>query len=135
MDSTGKTTFDAVLYELALRRLPRWLELQMRNSQPATFNNLKEAVARYLGNQRREGDGRETEQKECFRPTPQHTHNKSKPAEQKQFYSEKGNNWKTEERKHVECFRCGRKSHIKRDCRVKLEEANFVRDQEVDETS
>ena len=102
----------------------------MRNLQPATFNDLKEAVSRYLGNQRREGDGRKTEQKECFRPTPQHTHNKSKPAEQKQFYSEKGNNWKTEERKKVECFQCGRKGHIKRDCRVKLEEANFVRDQD-----
>ena len=83
IDSTGKTTFDAILYELALRRLPRWLELQMRNLQPATFNDLNEAVSRYLGNQRREGDGRKTEQKERFRPTPQHTHNKSKPAEQK----------------------------------------------------
>ena len=31
IDSTGKSTFDAVLYELALRRLPHWLELQMRN--------------------------------------------------------------------------------------------------------
>ena len=62
----------------------------MRNLQPATFNDLKEAVTRYLSNQREEGDGRKTEQKERFRPTPQHTHNKSKPAEQKQFYSEKG---------------------------------------------
>ena len=34
------------------------------------------------------------------------------------------------ERKQVECFRCGWKSHIKRDCLVKLEEANFVRDQD-----
>ena len=43
----------------------------MRNLQPATFNDLKEAVTRYLGNQRREGDVRKTEQKERFRPTPQ----------------------------------------------------------------
>ena len=35
-----------------------------------------------------------------------------------------------EERKQVECFRCGRKGHIKRDCRIKLEEANFVRNQD-----
>ena len=48
----------------------------------------------------------------------------------KQFYSEKRNNWRTEERKKVECFRCGRKVHIKRDCHVKLEEADFVRDQD-----
>ena len=34
------------------------------------------------------------------------------------------------ERKQVECFQCGWKSHIKRDCRVKLEEANLVRDQD-----
>ena len=73
------------------RFMERWVELD-------------EAVTRYLGNQRREGDGRKTEQKERFRPTPQHTHNKSKPSEQKHFYSEKGNNWKTEERKQVECF-------------------------------
>ena len=85
----------------------------MRNLQPATFNDLKEAVTRYLGNQRREGDGRKTEQKECFRLTLQHIHNKLKPAEQKQSYSEKGNNWKTEERKQVECFWCGRKGHIR----------------------
>ena len=64
----------------------------MRNLQPATFNYLKEAVTRYLGNQRREGDGMKTEQKEHFRPTPPHTHNKLKTAEQKQFYSEEGNN-------------------------------------------
>ena len=97
----------------------------MRNLQPATFTDLKEAVTKYLGNQRRERDGRKTEQKERFRPTPQHTHNKSKPVEQKHFYSEKGNNWKTEERKQVECFRCGQKGLINRDCRIKLEEANF----------
>ena len=119
----------------------RWL----RSSNPSTVSpereekldrfmerwvELDEAVTGYLGNQRREGDGRKTEQKERFRPTPQHTHNKSKSSEQKHFYSEKGNNWKTEERKQVECFWCGRKGHIKRDCRVKLEEANFVRDQD-----
>ena len=46
-----------------------------------------------------------------------------------QFYSEKGNNWKTEDRKQVECFRCGREGHIKRDCCVKLEEADFLCDQ------
>ena len=46
------------------------------------------------------------------------------------FYSEKGNNWKTKERKQVEFCRCGRKGHIKRDCRIKLEEANFVRNQD-----
>ena len=97
----------------------------MRNLQPATFTDLKEAVTRYLDNQRRERDGSKTEQKERFRPTPQHTHNKSKPVEQKQFYSEKGNNWKTEERKQVECFRCGQKGLINKDCRIKLEEANF----------
>ena len=68
--------------------------------------------------------------KERFRPTQQHTHNKSKPVEQKQFYSVKENNWKTEERKQVEYFRCGRKSHIKRDCHVNLEEATFVRYQD-----
>ena len=90
IDSTGKTTFDAILYELAMKRFPRWLELEMRNLQPATLNDLKEAVTRYLGNQRREGDGRKTEQKQLFKPTPQHTHNKSKSSEQKQFYSEKG---------------------------------------------
>ena len=104
IDSTGKSTFFAVLYELALRRLPRLLELEIWNIQPATFNDLKEAVTRYLGNQRREGDGRKTEQKERFRPTPQHNHNKSNPAVQKQFYSEKGNNWKKEEKSKLNVF-------------------------------
>ena len=33
-------------------------------------------------------------------------------------------------KKQVECFRNGWKGHIKRDCRIKLEEANFVRDQD-----
>ena len=33
-------------------------------------------------------------------------------------------------KKQVECFRCGWKGHIKRYCRIKLEEANFVCDQD-----
>ena len=55
IESTEKTAFDAVLLELVLRKLPHWLEAQMRNLNPATYEELNKAVVRHMANQRREG--------------------------------------------------------------------------------
>ena len=48
IESTEKTAFDAVLLELVLRKLPRWLEVQMRNLNPATYEELMKKMVAYL---------------------------------------------------------------------------------------
>ena len=43
---------EAVLMELTIRKLPRWLETYMRNLNPDNFKELREAIVRYLGSQK-----------------------------------------------------------------------------------
>ena len=40
-----------MLMEVTLRRLPKWLETQMRNLNPRSFKELSEAIVRHLANQ------------------------------------------------------------------------------------
>ena len=42
-----------MLMEVTLRRLPKWLETQMRNLNPRSFKELSEAAVRHLANQPR----------------------------------------------------------------------------------
>ena len=51
LDSTDKPAFKAVLMELTIHKLPRWLDTYMRNLNPDNFEELREAIVRYLGSQ------------------------------------------------------------------------------------
>ena len=54
VEPSNKPIFDLVLQELAIQKLPRWLQTQMKNLNSNTYEELNEAVVRYLGNQRKE---------------------------------------------------------------------------------
>ena len=46
LNSTDKTAFEAVVMELTIRKLPRWLETYMRDLNPDNFEELMEAIVR-----------------------------------------------------------------------------------------
>ena len=52
LDSTKRPTREVVLMELVLAKLPGWLETQMRNQNYQNYEELIEAIIRYLGNQK-----------------------------------------------------------------------------------
>ena len=97
-------------------KLPNWLENQMRNLNCQTYEGLCEAIIRYIGNQKPRSEkfvkplGKENYR--ANKDTPYHgpatelkradTRNPDKP----QPYSR--------DLKTVECFRCGKKGHIKK---------------------
>ena len=56
IETSNRDPLETVLHELALKKLPPWLQGQMRNLNPSTFKELSEAVARYPGNSKKEGD-------------------------------------------------------------------------------
>ena len=48
LDSTKRPTREVVLMELVLDKLPGWLETQMRNQNYQNYEELTEAIIRYL---------------------------------------------------------------------------------------
>ena len=54
VETSNKPICDLVLQELAIQKLPCWLQTQMRSLNPNTYEELNEAVVRYLGHQRKE---------------------------------------------------------------------------------
>ena len=51
LQSSDKDPELLMLLETTYRKLPKWLETQMRNLNPETFEELTEAIVRHLGNQ------------------------------------------------------------------------------------
>ena len=48
MQASGGSAEDTLLLELTLQKLPCWLENQMRQLKPHMYEELKEAVMRYI---------------------------------------------------------------------------------------
>ena len=125
LDSTERPTRETVFMELVLAKLPNWLENQMRNLNSQSYEGLYEAIFHYIGNQKPRSEKfvkpLEKENYHASKDTPYRgpatelkradTRNPGKP----QPYSR--------DLKTVECFHCGKKGHMKKNWRVKMEQA------------
>ena len=114
-----------VLMEITLKRLPKWLEAQIRNLNPRSYDEMAEAIVRHLDNQRPNGKER-PRQETPFRPTPVERGPRKQGGERSQWSSgPSGGQPLARDRSQIECFRCGRRGHMRKDCHVKMESANL----------
>ena len=112
LDSTDKTAFKAVLMELTIRKLPRWLETYMKNLNPDNFEELGEAIVRYLGSQKRD----DTSTKRTDRPLKSRTQmsdttNRNREPETRRLQMRNENDaipFPFRDSRQMECFRCGK---------------------------
>ena len=123
IETSNRDPLETVLHELALQKLPPWLQKQMRNLNPSTLEELSEAVARYQGNSRKEGDPARRTDLRSYKVPPQTTSTRSRTPEYKQRRESNSPPQKDID-KQVKCFRCGKLGHMRRDCRVEMEGVN-----------
>ena len=130
-----------MLIEVTLKRLPRWLEVKMRNFNLQTFEELAEAVASHLANQSIPGKEAEVPRRTERLGTNEKNHPRERQGEQHFLPSRQhqqpmsprlrpgqggGNNSRSlsKDVSQMACYQCGEKGHLRRDCRVKVESAN-----------
>ena len=111
-----------MLMELVLAKLPGRLETQMRNQNYQNYEELPEAIIRYLGNQkiRTEKNIKKEKENDLFAKSP----GRFEKTEPKKIYlprSQDGPPPYSRDVRTVECFQCGKNGHFQRDCRLKVE--------------
>ena len=68
--------------ELTIRKSPRWLETYMRNLNPDNFEELREAIVRYLGSQKWDDNStKRTDRSEKSRTQMSDTPNRNREPE------------------------------------------------------
>ena len=106
VETSNKPIFDLVLQELAIQKLPRWLQTQMRNLNPNTYEELNEAVVRYLGNQRKE---KRPDQREWSKQQLPYTLNHRRTPDSRRLAGEGRRDFHQstpQDVRSIECFRC-----------------------------
>ena len=88
---------------------------------------MAEAIVRHLDNQRPNGKEWEWPRQETpFLPTPVERGPRKQGGERSKWSSgPSGSQRLARDRSQIECFRCGRRGHMQKDCHVKMESANL----------
>ena len=127
LDSVQKPPREAILTELVLSKLPAWLEAQMRNLDCQTYEELTETIVRHLGNSKLRRDKSDRKKKEQYRyakDTPSRFGKKEPPKRTDGPPARRQEGLpQYRDMKLVECYKCGKKGHYQRDCKVKAENA------------
>ena len=127
LDSTKVPIREVVMMELVLAKLSPWLEAQMRNLNCQSYTKLTEPIVRHLGNQRTRTERLPFKKEKAYQPFSKGTHNRvasldSRKNDGPSLRSGDGPPPSCD-LQTIECYKCGKIGHYRRDCRVKVENA------------
>ena len=127
LDTSIRSDREMMLMELATSKLPYWLQPQIRNLNCQSYSELTEAILRHLGNLKLR------KEKELYRKEEKELYRKDQPRREDKWRElKKEDSWGRKERTPlpgrkngpprytplttVQCFHCGKKGHMQREC-------------------